>query len=428
MLASSPLAIASRSRSHPRDARGELPRWPVTAMFAPFPLWWASGAADMVWIPLAGVMVVLLARRGDVRLPRGFGVWLLFLVFVAISVIGIDTGGRLIGFVYRAAQYAAVTVAVIYVFNARRTITAGWILGLLTVFWLYVVAGGLLGIVAPEFSFRTPLAYILPDALLSNELIGEMVVRRTTQWNPDAWAVLEPRPSAPFLYTNGWGLAYSLLLPLVLEYMSRMRRDLRFVGLLVALPISIVPAVFTLNRGMFLGLAVAAVTAVARAAIAGRHRALVDLVLVCAAGMAAAVTLNVADRVLGRVETSSSTEDRAHLYEETFVRTLGSPLFGFGAPRPSWTEGAPSAGTQGHVWMVMFSHGFPALVVFLAALAWFAWRTARAARGRISAIHIVQVVLLVEVFYYGALPTGFMLAFLPAAAVLPHDTQLERSS
>ncbi|MGO1236353.1 MAG: O-antigen ligase family protein [Microbacterium gubbeenense] len=425
---SSDTSLAQRSRAELAPTRSDLPRWPITAMFAPFPLWWAFGTAEMMWIPLAGVMAVLLARRGDVRIPQGFGVWLLFLVMVAISVIGIDTPGRLIGFGLRAAQYVAVTVAFVYVFNARRTISPQWILGLLTIFWLYVVAGGFLGIAAPEFSFRTPLAFIVPSGLQSNELIQEMIVRRATQWNPDAWAVLDPRPSAPFLYTNGWGLAYSMLLPLVIEYAYRMRRDLRFAALIIALPISVVPAVFTLNRGMFLGLGVAAAYAIVRAMLAGRGRAFLGLIAVCGVGVACAVALGAADRVLGRVETSSSTEDRAHLYEETFLRTLESPLFGFGAPRPSWTEGAPSAGTQGHVWMVMFSHGFPALALFLAALAWFAWRTARAQHGRISAIHIVQVVLLVEVFYYGALPNGFMLAFLPAAAILPHDTPQERSS
>lgn len=419
------VSLAGRS---PREPQSSLPRWPLTAMFAAFPLWWATGAAEMMWIPIAGAMAVLLARRGEVRLPRGFGLWLLFLVLVAISVIGIDTPGRLIGFAYRAAQYLAVTIAFVYVFNARRTISTHWLFGLLTVFWLYVVAGGFLGVVAPEFAFRTPLSYILPGSLQANELVGEMVVRRATQWNPDAWGAFDPRPSAPFLYTNGWGNAYSLLLPVVLSYAARMRRDLRFVGLMIALPLSLVPAFLTLNRGMFLGLSIAAVYAVARAVIAGRHRAMLGLMIVCALGVVAAVALDVIDRVLGRVETSSSTEDRAHLYEETFIRTLSSPLFGYGAPRPSWTEGAPSAGTQGHVWTVMFSHGFPALVLFLAALIWFAWRTARAARGQISAVHIVQVVLLVEIFYYGVLPHGLTLAFLPAATLLPHDTPREGSS
>ena len=398
----------------------ELPRWPLAAMFAAFPLWWALGFAEMAWIPIAGTMAVLMARHGSVRVPRGLGVWLLFLVVMCVSVIGIDTSGRLIGFVYRALQYLAVTVAFLYVYNARRTITIDWLLGLMTVFWLYVVAGGWLGVIAPEFSFRTPLGYLLPRGLQANEVVGEMVVRRATQWNPDSWIVLDPRPAAPFLYTNGWGNAYSMLLPLVLARLGRMPRDGRFAMLLVAVPVSFVPAFLTLNRGMFIGLGVAALYGALLLLASGRLRAVAGIAAAAAAALGAASALDVWDRLLGRVESSSSTEDRANLYEETLVRTLQSPLFGYGAPRPSWTEGAPSAGTQGHVWTVMFSHGIPALALFLAALLWLAWATARARTTGAIAVHIVQVVLLVEVFYYGVLPHGLMLAFLPAAAVLPH--------
>ncbi|WOF22637.1 O-antigen ligase family protein [Microbacterium betulae] len=405
-----------------RPSRTELPRWPLTAMFAAFPLWWALGLAEMAWIPLAGAMAVLMVRRGGMRAPRGFGVWLLFLVLVGASVVGVDTSGRLIGFAYRGLQYLAVTIAFLYVYNARRTVTVDWLLGLLTLFWLYVVAGGWLGVVAPEFSFRTPLGYLLPQALQANEVVGEMVVRRATQWNPDSWIALDPRPAAPFLYTNGWGGAYSMLLPLVLTRLARMPRDGRFLALLAAVPVSFVPAFLTLNRGMFIGLGIAALYGGTLLLASGRARAVAGLAAASVAALGAASALGVWDRLLGRVESSSSTEDRANLYEETLTRTLRSPLFGYGAPRPSWTEGAPSAGTQGHVWTVMFSHGLPALALFLGALLWLVWATGRARTPGTIAVHVIQVVLLVEVFYYGVLPHGLMLALLPAAAILPHDS------
>ncbi|WP_221585056.1 O-antigen ligase [Microbacterium sp. G2-8] len=401
--------------------RTELPSWPVTAMFAAFPLWWLLGVGEMAWLPLAGAMAILMARRGDIRAPRGLGIWLLFLACVAVSVIGIDSSGRLIGFVYRAAQYLALTIAFVYVYNARRTLTPDRMLGILTVFWLFVVAGGWLGILAPEFSFRTPLGYVLPASLQANELVGEMVERRATQWNPDAWAALDPRPSAPFLYTNGWGNAYSLLLPLVIARLTRMPRDLRFLGLVVAIAASLVPAFLTLNRGMFIGLGIAVVYSGLLALGSGRMRALAGLAGACAAGLIAATALDVWDRLTGRMENSSSTENRADLYQETFARTLESPLFGYGAPRPSWTPGAPSAGTQGHVWMVLFSHGFPALFLFLAAILWLAWATSRHRGPLAMPIHVIQVVLFVEVFYYGVLPHGLALALLPAATVIPYS-------
>ena len=399
-----------------------LPRWPFTAMLALFPVWWVLGVAEMAWIPLAGLMVVLMARRGGITVPRGFAVWLLFLVLMCASVIGIDTSGRMIGFVYRVLLYLTITVVFVYVYNAREQLTMRYMLGVFTLFWLWAVIGGFAGIFFPEFSFRTPLAYVLPQGLQSNELIGEMVVRRLTQYNPDSWLALDPRPSAPFLYTNGWGNVYSITLPMVIGYLTLIPRGRRFWMLIVAIPLSLIPAFLTLNRGMFIGLGVAALYLFLRFALAGRLRQVVLLGLLGAVTVVAAMMLDVVERLDERVGTSSSTEDRANLYEETFTRTLQSPLFGYGAPRPSYTEGAPSAGTQGHLWMVMFSHGFPALICFMAALAWMFLATWRVRSTATLILHTVLLVIFVEVFFYGVLPDGLILTF-PAAALLLRDSR-----
>ncbi len=397
-------------------SRSTLPRWPFTAMLAFFPLWWVLGFAEMAWIPLAGCMAVLMIRRGGIQVPRGFSIWLLFIVLMCASVIGIDTSGRLIGFVYRALLYIAITIVFIYVYNARETLTLRYMLGVFTLFWLWAVLGGFAGIIAPEFSFRTPLSYVLPQGLQANELIGEMVVRRLTQYNPDSWLALDPRPSAPFLYTNGWGNVYSITLPMVVAYLTVIPRGRRFWLLILAIPLSLIPAFLTLNRGMFIGLAVAAAYLFVRFVLAGRLRAVALLSVIGIIAGIAAVALDVGSKLTDRVETSSSTEDRANLYEETFVRTLHSPLFGYGAPRPSFTDGAPSAGTQGHLWMVMFSHGFPALICFMAALAWMFFATIRGRSTAMLILNTVQLVILVEVFFYGVLPNGLILTF-PAAAL-----------
>lgn len=409
--------VVGRTPARPLGAsRSTLPRWPFTAMLAFFPLWWVLGFAEMAWIPLAGCMAVLMIRRGGIQVPRGFSIWLLFIVLMCASVIGIDTSGRLIGFVYRALLYIAITIVFIYVYNARETLTLRYMLGVFTLFWLWAVLGGFAGIIAPEFSFRTPLSYVLPQGLQANELIGEMVVRRLTQYNPDSWLALDPRPSAPFLYTNGWGNVYSITLPMVVAYLTVIPRGRRFWLLILAIPLSLIPAFLTLNRGMFIGLAVAAAYLFVRFVLAGRLRAVALLSVIGIIAGIAAVALDVGSKLTDRVETSSSTEDRANLYEETFVRTLHSPLFGYGAPRPSFTDGAPSAGTQGHLWMVMFSHGFPALICFMAALAWMFFATIRGRSTAMLILNTVQLVILVEVFFYGVLPNGLILTF-PAAAL-----------
>lgn len=398
--------------------RSELPRWPITAMFVPFPLWWVLGIAEMAWVPIAGLMILLMVRRGGIRAPRGFGIWLLFLVLMLISVIGLDSPGRLIGFVYRVLQYVAVSGAFLYVYNARRTVTVSYLLAMMTVLWVCVVAGGWLGVVAPLFSFQTPLGYVLPQGLQANEVIGEMVVRRSTQWNPDSWLQVGARPSAPFLYTNAWGMVYSLTLPLVIAYLMRIPRTAKFWGLIAVMGLSFVPAALTLNRGMFIGLGVAALYIGMRLFAAGRLKSLAALGFVGVAAVLASSAFGVWDGLLHRLDESSTTENRADLYVETITRTLQAPLFGYGAPRPSYQAGMPSAGTQGHVWTIMFSHGIPALVLFLVFLAMLARGTRAWQDGRRLAIHTVQVVMMIEVFYYGVMIEGLMLTFLVAAAVM----------
>ncbi|MGO1319449.1 MAG: O-antigen ligase family protein [Galactobacter sp.] len=387
-------------------------------MFAAYPLWWVLGLGSIAWIPLAFLMLILLLRSGHVEVPRGFGIWLAFLLLMVVSVVGIDSPGRYLGYLYRVLQYLSVTVVLVYVYNARVRLSVRHVLGLVTLFWLWAVIGGYASILFPAFSFRTPLGILLPAGLQNNEVVGEMVVRRLTQHNPDSWIAMDPRPSAPFLYTNQWGTVYSLCLSMVVAYMSLIRRGPTFWLLTLAAVASLVPALLTLNRGMFIGLGVAAAYLLWRFAWVGRWRAVAAFGLGGIAVFLATSALGVAHRLTERVGASSSTEDRADLYAETFQRTLQSPLFGYGAPRPSMTEGAPSAGTQGHLWTVMFSYGFPALLCFVAALLWMAASTYRTAGNVGLLLHSVTLVIIVEMLYYGVLPNGLMLAFIATALLM----------
>lgn len=396
----------------------ELPRWPVVAMFALFPLWWVLGPGEAMWIPLAGVMLLFLRRHGKIQTPKGFGIWLLFLLWVACSVIAIDTPGRLAGFGYRGLLYVAVTIAFLYVYNARATLTARNMAGILTIFWLVIVAGGYLGIFWPTLSINTPLGAVLPSWLSSNELVQEMVVRRATSYNPDSFLNLDPRPSAPFLYTNGWGNAYSVLTPIVVAYLALVRRERRFWWLLPVVPLSFVPAFLTLNRGMFLGLGVALAYILLRSIIRGNVRAIVALVALLVVAAGAWASLPAAERLSERVDASSSTEDRVNLYAETFERTLEQPIFGYGAPRPSESSTAPSVGTQGQFWMVMFSHGFPGVALFIGWLLWAYFRTIRERDPVSLACNTVLLLTVVESLYYGMMATGIMVAMLAAAVAL----------
>lgn len=396
-----------------------LPRWPFALMFVWFPAWWLLGLGEMAWIPLSFVMVFYLVRRGRIEVPRGFGIWLLFMVWMVCSGIGIDTGGRMIGFVYRALLYLVTTIVFVYVYNARARITPRYVGGVLTVFWLITVVGGYVGVLFPLLSLHTPLAMVLPQPLLDNELVHEMAVRQVTQYNPDSWLQIDPRPSAPFLYTNGWGNVYSMLTPIVIGYMVAVRKERRFWALLLALPVSLVPALLTLNRGMLIGLALALAYVTVRFVLRGNLRAILALLGLALVVGVVFMTVPVAQRITDRLEVSTTTQDRANLYDETWQRTLESPLFGYGAPRPSLKEGAPSVGTQGQVWMVLFSHGIPGLAFFMGWLIWAYLRTLHRWDPLGLACNTALLVVVVESTYYGILTAGLTIAMIAAALAIP---------
>jgi hypothetical protein len=378
-----------------------------------------TGIGEMALVPFAACAVVLLTRHPSVRVPRGLGAWLIMLLWVVASLIQIDSGGRLIGAGYRLALYAAVTVFIVYLYNAWTPRNVQAVCGAVAVFLLYMVLGAVAGLILPLWELSTPLSYLLPQSLLSNELVAEMAYRRLTNFDPTAWnaSVMSPRPSAPFVYTNGWGNSYSLALPFVLLYVSETRNRTKATLVILLLVASVVPAALTLNRGMFLGLAVGALYFLARAAANGRWGWLLGATVLLALGAALLMFLPIQERLEARDATSGSTATRLTLYQEAWERTLHSPIVGYGAPRPSLHAGAPSVGTQGQFWATLFSHGLFAAAALVAWLAVVAVVSLRRADPLHLATGAVGVIALTEVFYYGFIPFGFLWVGLAAALV-----------
>ncbi len=411
-------------RGRPRPGRNDrLPAWPVLVAFAGFPLWWLLGLGDMAWPLFAAVMVYFLARFSKLKAPRGLGIWLLFMLWMLCSMIQIDEPIRIVGFFYRYGLYLAATVTFVYVYNARHSLSERRIFGILTIFWVVVVVGGYAGLAFPVFELKTPVAYLFPQVLLDNSYIHDMAFRRLTQFNPNphAYVIAAPRPSAPFLYANGWGNVYSLLTPVAIAYASMVRGERKFWPLVLALPISFIPAFLTLNRGMFLGLGVALVYVGIRAAMQGHGRIIMAVIGIAAIAAIAVQVLPVQERLDQRTAKVESIDDRSNLYIETWDRTLESPVFGYGAPRPSERQGQPSAGTQGQIWLVMFSHGIVGLALFLGSLLMLFLKTIRRTDVVGLVCNTIILVSLVEVFYYGILGAGLVIVMVAGALALRDD-------
>ncbi|GIH76234.1 hypothetical protein Plo01_26630 [Planobispora longispora] len=406
----------SRHRSRIADTTArELPIWPLRAMFLFYPLWWVLGLAPFAGLIFGLPMVANLVRRGRVAVPRGFGIWLLFLLAMIVAGTQLDSVPRVVGLVFRLASYASATVIFVYVYNcSSRRLPVGTAVGFLVAFWIWVVIGGYLGVLFPEGSITTPMEKVMPASIASNELVGELIHPKFAEVQ-HPWGAAEPfvRPSAPFPYTNAWGSHYALLLPLVLLFM-RIQGTIRqgvLLGLLATA--SLVPAFATLNRGMLLAVAFALAYAALRYAAKGHLAGLVAMVAAGVVGVTVAYLTGVADGITSRTSVSGSNDDRVGIYLEAFQRTLESPILGYGAPRPSATIGV-SVGTQGQFWNIMFSFGFPALLLFTLFLAGLAWRT-RKLPLELVWLHVVPVMAVFMMFYYGLDSTQLVVIFMAAA-------------
>ena len=177
-------------------------------------------------MPIAVVMAFLLARLPRVSVPRQFGLWLLFLVMMFGSVVELDRMLALFGFADRAAIYVSSTVIFVYVYNARAHLSQRRIAGVLVAYWLGIVAFGYADVLSPQTVVTTPAYYFverIAPTLLGNDLVSMMFVRHLSSNDATAFFQVSPRPSAPFVYANNWGNAYSLLLPIVIAFLIETR-------------------------------------------------------------------------------------------------------------------------------------------------------------------------------------------------------------
>lgn len=387
--------------SEPAPGRGVLPAWPLLVMLAGFPLTWPLGLTALAPPVLAAVMVVLLARRGTCRLLPGVAPLLLFVAWTVPCGLMVDSGARLAGWGLRQLTLAAVAIVVVYITNAPERVTRARVVGALTVVWATVVVGGWLGVLAPNLTFTTPMGLLVPSGLLDNDLVHHMFVPTMAEVQTP-WGAPGPfnRPAAPFLYANGWGAAFVLLTPVTVATLVTTRNAWVRWSVALLLLASVVPAVASSNRGMFLGLAASTAYVAVRLVARARARTLLLFAVGAAVVTTLAVRLDVLARISDRQEYSTSTEGRISLYAETWHRTLESPFFGWGAPRPS-LEHEVSVGTQGYVWAVMFSYGLVGLLLFAFFLVGAVLRTWRVVDDTAILLHASLVGAVVIVLFYG---------------------------
>ena len=209
----------------------------------------------------------------------------------------------------------------------------------------------------------------------------------------------------------------------------------------VVLIAAIFPITFSLNRGLWISLALAAVYAAVRLAVNGRGRALQLLVAAVVIGGIVFVSSPLYDTLVLRVETPHSNDRRAGTAETVVsVAAEGSPFVGYGTTRTmqgsfsSLAGGetaschqcaAPPLGTQGFMWRLVLTTGFGGTVL---CLSFFGYQFLRRARGP-NPLHVATcTVMLVAVlcfFVYDSLGSAMFTALIAIGLMARSDEPSE---
>jgi hypothetical protein len=438
-----------------------LPAWPVAGVLAFYPLWWALGLGVIIFALAAVPMLFLLLKRRaagrPLRLPPGFAWWAVFLIAVVVSMgaLGADpvgtvsghAAGRLPAVLYKLSMYVSLTVLLVYGGNltdaelSRRRLVR--LLG-----WLFVVTvlGGLLGMVAGNFAFTSPVEMLLPHGLRSMGFVQSLV-------HPYAAQIMDlvggdkPRPAAPWGYTNTWGNNFCLLVGWLMVAAWQSGRTSRKVWATICLLVSIVPAVVSLNRGLWIGLGVLVLYVAARYVLAGRAWILGVLALATVALAVALAATPLGGVVSARMDNGKSNGVRSFLVDRALEGFTGSPIVGYGGTRNTVggrnsitvgeSEGCERCGNftiggNGQLWQLLYAHGLAGTVGYLGFFLYGLWRFRRDRSPIGVAASAALVTSFSAMLWYNSLvtPLAFMVlayALLWRNAEAPSDSQGEKT-
>lgn len=383
------------------------------ALIGLFPLWWAMGLSELIWPAFGLLMVGSLLQSQSVAIPRFAMAWVVFLLFVAASGFMLEEQQDVYSWIIRFSQYVSVGLIVPYVLTHRDRTPARIVFGSVTALFIASVVGGYLGLILGDFSFRSPLAYVLPGGFQANSFVRDVV-------NP-SFADIErflgrfevTRPKAPFTYTNGWGAAMGLLFPFAVHDaitgFGLSRKIAR-----VALVASVVPIMLSLNQGLWISIGAGAGYAALRAAGRGDSRVVLQLMGVGLIATIALTATPLSNTIQSDLQNPNATEDRFELYEATLSELPNSPIIGFGGPREV-REGLPPAGTHGQLWIVLFSHGAGGALAYFAFIAGMFWSTRRYRTNVGLWCHVVIFVSLAQAPFYGHTPQQLAIIMVAAA-------------
>lgn len=381
-----------------------------------------------------------LLRIHPVRVPKGFGLWMLFCLWVLVSLTMIGhnppqalpgtASDRLVSVAFNLSGYLAITVALLYAGNLSESdYPRARMVRQLGGLFVVTVLGGLAGTFAGTFSYTSLVERLLPPSVRNDSFVQSLVHPSTAQLQ-DVLGYQSARPAAPFGYTNSWGYCLSILLCwFVVGYLVRAGRGRRLLGIVILLA-AVIPVTTSLNRGLWLGLGLSVAYIAFRLAMMGRVVVVGALGLVAAIGMVLFIFSPLQGIVGERLDNPKSNLTRSYTAQYTFEAALTSPLIGYGGTRPaqggtqsiaigSTPEcqqcGNPTLGGNGQFWLVLLAQGFVGAALHVGFFLRMAWAYRRD-RSPIGIAGMLTCLLpLLYMFFYNAFVAPLLLVFLSMA-------------
>ncbi|MEO8105866.1 MAG: ligase [Actinomycetes bacterium] len=411
-----------------------------------YPLWWALGLGALVF-PLAAIpMAWQLRQRAHIAVPPWFGLWLLFVGWslLGLVVLGINAPDTLPttfaqgldAYVLRSMQYLGATVVLLYVGNLTEAeVPRLRIIGWLGTLFMVTLVGGFVGLAVPSLAWKSPVEMLLPGPLAARRGIVSMVHPQVAQIQ-DVIGTGDARPNAPFEFTNAWGNNLSILIIwFVIGWIIYGTARRRLWGL-VALAAAVVPIIYSLNRGLWLGLTLAICYAVFRLALAGRPWLIGGLLGVAAIGLVVMAVSPLGGVITSRADSGNSNQVRSSLAQASIDGGFQSPLIGYGGTRETVGSddsiaigatpecprcGNRTIGSTGHAWNVLYSHGVVGLAAFIAFFLGILWRYRHDVTPIGLAAHTIVLVQMLYIFVYVGISSTLSLLLISVALLWRND-------
>ncbi len=444
-----PLTAPSPRQLAPRPKLLQLPPgWPLSGLLVLYPVWWALGMGTLIVFVMAVPMVVHLVRRRPIKVPPGFGIWLLFLLWVIASTTMLsfnppgtlrgNASDRVISVAYNISGYAAATIILLYVGNlAERELPRLRVVRQLGLLFIVIVVGGIVGTFFATVDFTSPLELLLPDSVAQNTFVQSLVHPSAAQLQ-EVLGYTSPRPSAPFGYTNTWGNCLSLLLGwFIIGWLVKGGRGRRVLGSII-LVIAAVPVVYSLNRGLWIGLGLSALYAAVRLAMRGKVAAIAAMMVGIVVAIVVFLASPLTTIVQGRLDNPQSNNIREFTTDATLEAASHSPILGFGSTRAATGSsqsiavgksadcprcGNPTIGSNGQLWLLLIAQGFVGAALYIAFFVRSAWAYRRDTSSIGAAGLLTCVLPLFYMFIYNALVMPLLIALLSVGLLWRNDQE-----